>query len=613
MIRSSIFLTTVSLLTSTMFAQDTKTSGGTPPVVRFDFEGNLKSSSSPDLALSGSAAYSKGLVGQSLRLLPDQAQEVLTLDSQGLPFRKDKDFTVQLWVKTAMDAKKTAVILSQKDFPDDSLASQKNPGWVLYYHDGTWAWNMGSGKRRITQECDNGTRMPLNDGKWHQLTMVYTSGIEQVHLYYDGDRKALYSLGDAAGFDFANTRPLTVGWKDTGKDSRAEIQNGAEKLQALVDAFQNLNVGKVEPGDLLDLICEPKQLAAEKLKKAGAKKDAAVPDLTAVLKAKSDLMRNPYTVHQIKEFTEIAPVAKIYALVDGKIVIKPEGEKAFLEAEKLSRPDLELDNMAVWDRSLTPDEVAASYAEHATWKAPELKQSVAKLTVADWNIWHGGKHFTVAKDGWDSRVRIAEMLKKVDADVVMMQETYSSGDFIAAELGYHFATTVDGDYLNQGSNISVLSRYPIKELYVPKNASFMNVAVKVAVSKTQDIYVMSNWYGMTSFPAVFDFHQARFAESDTTPVLFAGDFNAVPHTDGGKSPASEKMLASGFIDAFRSLYPDIAKYPGHSHREGVRIDQIYYKGKSLTNTSTKIISTWPSGFPSDHFMLLSTFDLHPAK
>ena len=71
---------------------------------------------------------------------------------------------------------------------------------------------------------------------------------------------------------------------------------------------------------------------------------------------------------------------------------------------------------------------------------------------------------------------------------------------------------------------------------------------------------MSNWYGMDQFPAVFDFHESRFQESDVIPTLFAGDFNAVPHTDGGDSPASVRLLEAGFTDAFRSLYPDPQEY-----------------------------------------------------
>jgi endonuclease/exonuclease/phosphatase (EEP) superfamily protein YafD len=115
---------------------------------------------------------------------------------------------------------------------------------------------------------------------------------------------------------------------------------------------------------------------------------------------------------------------------------------------------------------------------------------------------------------------------------------------------------------------------------------------------------------MGQFPAVFDFHKSRFDNSDKIPILFGGDFNSVPHTDGGKSPASKKMLEEGFTDAFRSLYSDVQKYPGYSHRSGRRIDQLYYKGKGLKNISTKVVSSWPTGFPSDHFLIVSKFDLN---
>ena len=196
---------------------------------------------------------------------------------------------------------------------------------------------------------------------------------------------------------------------------------------------------------------------------------------------------------------------------------------------------------------------------------------------------------------------------------MLMQETYSSGDFIAAELGFSLTTTVDWDYLNQGANISVLSRYPVREVHVPGDSSFMNVAVRLALSQTQELYAMSNWYGMRQFPAVFAFHEARFGESDTIPVVFGGDFNAMPHTDGGDSPASRTLLDAGFTDAFRSLHPDPDAHPGVTHRRGRRIDQLYYKGAALKNSSTRVISTWPTGFPSDHSLIVSTFELAEAR
>lgn len=490
-------------------------------------------------------------------------------------------------------------------------------------YDGTWAWNMGSGKRRITHERDNGKYMPLNDGKWHQLAMTYNSDRSEIRLFYDGENKALYNVGDSVGFDFTSSSPLVVGLEGTSINPQTkilpEIERGAENLQELVNAFNRLGLNKVGPGEFESLIVDPRGLFKQKVNEMKTLKGTdsskfmeamQAVNLEPITKARAELMKNPYTVHQIREFMEIAPLLKIYSLVDGKVTINQSAAKSFTGDVKLYRPGFDVDNLAIWDRTLSPEEVLNSYAKFFKPAVPVLKQKLTTITAGVWNIWHGGKHFSMEKDGWDSRMRIAEILKKENADVIMMQETYSSGDFIAAELGYYFATTVDWDYLNQGANISVLSRYPIKELYIPPGAPFMNVAVKVAISKTQDIYVMSNWYGMSKFNEVYDFHQPRFQQSATIPTLFAGDFNAVPHTDGGDSPASLKMLDAGFTDAFRNLYPDVHKYPGYSHQSGHRIDQLYYNGKGLKNTSTKVVSTWPTGFPSDHFLILSTFDLN---
>jgi endonuclease/exonuclease/phosphatase family metal-dependent hydrolase len=320
-------------------------------------------------------------------------------------------------------------------------------------------------------------------------------------------------------------------------------------------------------------------------------------------------MRNPYTIHQVAELNRIAPLGQLYSLADGTVEIDDVAAARFAAAERIDPPAFDMDDLTFWDRVLSTDEVEQAYAERFTPTIPELSESISTLTAAAWNIWHGGKHFTIDTDGWDSRMRIAEMIRAENVDVVMMQETYSSGDFIAAELGYYFATTADRDYLNQGSNISVLSRFPITELHVEDDSAFMNVGVKVAVSDTQDLYVMSNWYGMAQFPAVFDFHEARFQESDTIPTLFGGDFNDVPQSDGGDSPATPVLLDAGFADAFRETFPDAQAEPGFTHRSGRRIDQLYYKGAGLTNASTRVVSTWPGGFPSDHFMIVTSFDV----
>ncbi len=597
------------------------------PVVQFEFDGTVSSATgtSPLEIVGGSVSFERGLDGLALSLGDDDQSGFLTFDSQELPFDGSRDFSVQFWLRTVTDDDRRFVLLSQKEFVDNSLASQKRPGWVFYFSGGTWAWNLGSGERRITYERDNGKYMPLNDGRWHQLTMTYSSAQSTIRLFYDGDNKVTYNVRDSDGFDFRNPNPMVVGWDGAAAGPQPAVlplvETGAVQLQALVDAFNGLGLDEIDSDEFVHLVVDPRRLfdqkVTERIQRLGAdslefREAMDSVDWEPIEQLEDALMSNPYTVHQVLYFMAVAPLMKIYALEDGKVTVNRSAAGGFGEAERLYAPEFDMDNLAIWDRALSPQEVLEAYSEHFVPAVAKLGRELTSITAGCWNIWHGGKHFSIDEHGWDSRVAIAEILRREGADVVMMQETYSSGDFIAAELGFYFATTVDWDYLNQGSNISVLSRYPIKEIYVQDESPFMNLAAKVAISETQDMYVMSNWYGMRQFPAVFEFHQTRFLESDSIPVLFAGDFNAVPHTDNGDSPASLALLNTGFTDAFRSLHPDVAVYPGHTHRSGNRIDQFYYKGAGLTNTSTRIVSTWPAGFPSDHYLIVSTFDLDYA-
>lgn len=608
------------VLAGSSYSQD-----GRAPVARFEFEGNIDNATATPVAAAagGAVSFVAGLKGQALSVTAGDSSALLTLDAENLPFDRSEDFSVQFWVRTTMDSEARTVLLSHKEFIDNSLASHKQSGWVFYISGGTWAWNMGSGARRITYERDNGEHMPLNDGRWHQLTMTYDSARAEIRLFYDGQNKVVYNVDDSAGFDFTSAAPLVVGWAGTEASPPAEIlpaiHAGTENLQQLVDEFNRLGINEVAAEEFVNLIVEPERFFDQKVDEMAAslgadgaafRESMQSVDFEPVSAVEAELMENPYTIHQAFSFMEAAPLLKIYSLVDGNVVIDETSAKAFTERERLYPPDFDIDNLAIWDRPLSAGEVLDSYAQHFKPVTPDLDEEITSITAGAWNIFHGGKHFTVDEHGWDSRVAIAEILKRQNVDVLMMQETYSSGDFIAAELGYYFATTVDWDYLNQGANISVLSRYPIEAVYVERDSPFMTVATKIAISETQHLYVMSNWYGMDQFPAVFAFNESRFAKSDTIPTVFGGDFNAVPHTDGGDSPASRTLLNAGFTDAFRSLHPDVQENPGATHRNGRRIDQLYYKGAGLRNTSTRLVTTWPTGFPSDHNLIVATFELN---
>ena len=205
-------------------------------VLQLHFEDNEKIK---DLEFSGDGhSFAKGIAGKALNLKPDNGYSSANLGR--LTLDGSTDFSIQCWIKT--DSDKAMVFLSQKDFPRKGIADQKNAGWVLYSSGGTFAWSIGSGNRRIKYERDNGTKMPVNDGQWHQLTLTFNKESSQFCLYYDGRNTAVYNVG----FDFLNNQPLLLGSIKNEFDfenrNLPEIENGAKQLQLLVDEFNRLSI-----------------------------------------------------------------------------------------------------------------------------------------------------------------------------------------------------------------------------------------------------------------------------------------------------------------------------------------------------------------------------------
>lgn len=139
---------------------------------------------------------------------------------------------------------------------------------------------------------------------------------------------------------------------------------------------------------------------------------------------------------------------------------------------------------------------------------------------------------------------------------------------------------------------------------------------------------------------------SQLFQSDSTPILLAGDFNAPSHldwTEGAKSlhcdrafnwPVSKLVDEYGFKDSYRTVYPDPLLHPGitwstvQKSQEGWggtipepqdRIDYVYFKGSKLkpiqstTYEGSDAVLPKPyhknNTWPSDHFAVVSDFKL----
>ena len=197
--------------------------------------------------------------------------------------------------------------------------------------------------------------------------MSHNSGAGLVRLFYDGRNVATYNVRDAIGFDFASDTEVTVGWQDTADEPRPEvlpaITDGAENLQALVDAFNALGLPAVEPEELVDLVVGTERLFVRKRDALDPVDDAellhalASADLGPVKQLAGLLMRNPYTVHQVPDYMKVAPLRHLYQIADGQVVVQREAALVYTSRERLDPPDFDLNDISVWDRTLTAQEV----------------------------------------------------------------------------------------------------------------------------------------------------------------------------------------------------------------------------------------------------------------
>lgn len=264
------------------------------------------------------------------------------------------------------------------------------------------------------------------------------------------------------------------------------------------------------------------------------------------------------------------------------------------------------------------------------------------LKVLAWNIWHGGR-----RKGVDAGVqRVVDVIQESGADIVLMQETYGSGPRISGRLGF--------DYYLRSSNLSIMSRYPIREVH-RMFSGFHFGGATIELKPGIEVQAYSLWIhylpdvgkalaeGANPTQLVEADAKTRGSQIDSilnelgdhldrrpsVPVIVGGDFNSGSHLDWTEEtadtehhqgrvvawPVSLSMQRAGFEDSYRLAHPSPLNQPGFtwspeftdSHQD--RIDYVYVKQGDWETIDSQVLSTHPDGWPSDHAAVLSTLAL----
>jgi len=270
------------------------------------------------------------------------------------------------------------------------------------------------------------------------------------------------------------------------------------------------------------------------------------------------------------------------------------------------------------------------------------------FSVMTWNIWHGGR-----EDGEKvGPQRVIKVIKNSRTDIIAMQETYGSGELISEALGFNF--------LARGTNVSIMSRFPIIEdisvyhefkcvgaiielpnktplafysIWLPYDAEIWEVGTREGKSKKELLAACAS--SASDLERILTLAKAKLAESNyaDAPIIIAGDFNSMSHLDYTEDaidqygyviewPTSKYISAAGFTDSYREQHPTVNRELGSTwsprfpNQQQDRIDFIYYSKNSMKSiksvkydrpVESRTLLNGPASFPSDHAALITRF------
>ena len=270
------------------------------------------------------------------------------------------------------------------------------------------------------------------------------------------------------------------------------------------------------------------------------------------------------------------------------------------------------------------------------------------FSVMTWNIWHGGR-----EDGEKvGPERVIRVIKNSRADIIAMQETYGSGELISEALGFNF--------LPRGTNVSIMSRFPILEdisvyhefkcvgavielpdktplafysIWLPYDAEIWEVGTREGKSKEELLAACAS--SASDLEQILTLAKAKLAELNYAEVsiIIAGDFNSMSHLDYTENeidqygyviewPTSKYITAAGFTDSYREQYPIVNRNLGSTwsprfpNQQQDRIDFIYYSNNSMKSVESvkydrpvdsENLLNEPVAFPSDHAAIITRF------
>jgi endonuclease/exonuclease/phosphatase family metal-dependent hydrolase len=303
--------------------------------------------------------------------------------------------------------------------------------------------------------------------------------------------------------------------------------------------------------------------------------------------------------------------------------------------------------------------LAAFLAALCAASAAPAPTASTTLRVMSFNIFYGGDELNLQTRQFcrdpagcpETLDQVAAAIRASGADVVGLQEPTMNTRTIAEKLGWNYS-----------ERTSYMSRFPIID---PPGANGLYVFVEPGpgrVVAVANVHLPSDPYGPYEardgatrdevlqlendlrVPAVqTEVQNLPELAAQGIPVFLTGDFNSPSHLDWTPAvdavradvpypvvwPASKALADAGFVDSFRSVYPNPVARPGFTWTPGSpegekvevhdRIDWVLSMGPATATASSVVgeagnpnVDITVDPWPSDHRAVVSTFDITPA-
>jgi len=194
-----------------------------------------------------------------------------------------------------------------------------------------------------------------------------------------------------------------------------------------------------------------------------------------------------------------------------------------------------------------------------------------------------------------------DFFKQEDADIVSLQETKCQPDQVNIETpGYH-QYFHSGERKGYSSTAVFTKQEPISYFYDFKDNKDHPLEGRVMTMEYEKFYLV-NAYVPNSKEGLTRLDYRLYWEKDLLehlkeldkkkPVIYCGDLNVAKEEIDLKNPdtnhmnagfsdqerdAMRNMLANGFVDSFRYLYPDTVKYSWWSYRFNARANNVGWR------------------------------------